>query len=138
MVCAHTVCAVHKRPDQGISGREALVKRQPQPLEHEDVPMATDVPKVRTQGQMLKELGEREEGCNSKHSPGHNPGALDLEGPGESRQEIEADSRDRCSVLFSFITSVGSKEWSWISSENVQRWHGAHQLVPVDQMLKLT
>jgi hypothetical protein len=90
--------------------------------------MATDVPKVRTQSQMLKELCEREEGANSKHSPGHNPGALDLGGPEESRQEIKADSRDKALSILFLYNLGGSKEWPWISSENVQR---GHQLMTV-------
>lgn len=73
--------------------------------------------------------------ANSKYSLGRsptNPGGLNLRGPVGLRQVMKADSRDRCSGLLSPIVSVGSKEWPCISSGNAQKWHGAHQLVPVD------
>lgn len=63
---------------------------------------ATDIPKVRTQGQMLKEFCEREEDANSKYCPGHsptNPGGLHLRGPVGLRQMMKAESRGRCSGL---------------------------------------
>lgn len=63
--------------------------------------MATDVSKVRSQGQMLKELCEREEGANSKHGPGHsptNPGGLYLGGPAGSRLTVGVGVEDSFSL----------------------------------------
>lgn len=78
--------------------QEALVKQQHQPLQHEDKPSSLGYRhlNIRSQGQMLKELCEREEGTSSKLSPGHSPtspGGLNLGGPEGSRQ---ADNRNRC------------------------------------------